>query len=164
MSTTTSREPLEPREAEVFAVLQDLYEAYLDGDRPRLEAHLDEGCTMWDSTLPALRTKADLQAGTTTPSDAGGRAPGSPAASEVAGYPSPVRLEATEPVVGLLGDDAAWEAHLLLAGFDDPALDEQLRCTSVLRRRPEDGRWVVVHHHEELIVGPGRGLAVRSVG
>ncbi len=167
MTTTTSREPLGQSEAEVFAVLQDLYEAYLAGDRPRLEAHLDEGCTMWDSTLPSLRTKADLQAattGTTTPSDAGGRAPEEPAASAPPSYPSPVTLEATEPVVGLLGEDAAWEAHVLLAGFDDPALDEQLRCTSVLRRRPEDGRWVVVHHHEELIVGPGRGLAVRSLG
>ncbi|MCU1536906.1 MAG: hypothetical protein JWP82_1257, partial [Humibacillus sp.] len=88
-----------------------------------------------------------------------------PTASEPVGdaYPSPTSLEAVDPVVGLLGPDAAWEAHVLRAGFDDPSLDEQLRCTSVLRRRPADGRWAVVHHHEELLRGPGRGLATRTL-
>jgi ketosteroid isomerase-like protein len=140
--------------AEVFAVLTDLYAAFLAGDRDRVEAHLADGCTMWDSTLPGLRTKADLQASRSS-------AAAEPANATPA-YPDPVALEAVDPAVGLLGPDAAWETHLLLARFDDPTLDEQLRCTSVLRR-DDEGTWRVVHHHEELIIGPGRGLAVRTL-
>lgn len=140
---------LEGEAARVWGVLTDLYDAFLAGDRERLEAHLDEGCTMWDSTIPALRTKADLQAGR----GGGDNDPG---------YPSPVGLEAAEPVVGLLADDAAWETHVLTARFPDSSLDEVLRCTSVLRR-DGGGTWRVVHHHEELLTGPGRPAPSRRL-
>lgn len=166
-STTVGRndaDPLQGEAARVWAVFTDLYAAFLEGDRDRLEAHLDAGCTMWDSTIPVLRTKEDLQAG---------RAHSEPAQVDPAvadgpdaetnpdpDYPAPVGLVASEPVVGLLGSSAAWETHLLAAHFDDASLDEQLRCTSVLRR-DEGGTWRVVHHHEELLAGPGRPAPVR---
>ena len=150
--------------ARVWAVLTDLYAAYLEGDRDRLEAHLDAGCTMWDSTIPALRTKEQLQAGRADAEPVGdpAAAAGSPDGPDGpdADYPAPVALDATAPVVGLLGVDAAWETHLLAARFDEASLDEQLRCTSVLRR-DEGGTWRVVHHHEELLTGPGRAAPVR---
>ena len=158
---TRGADPLDGEAGRVWAVLTDLYAAYLEGDRDRLEAHLDSGCTMWDSTIPALRTKEQLQAGRAAaepvldPAPAAGGSDG-----QDADYPAPVALDPTEPVVGLLGADAAWETHLLAARFDDPSLDEQLRCTSVLRR-DEGGTWRVVHHHEELLTGPGRAAPVR---
>jgi ketosteroid isomerase-like protein len=135
--------------ARVWSVLTDLYDAFLAGDRPRLEAHLEEGCTLWDSTVPVLRTKADLQSGR-----GGGHSDPD--------YPSPVDLQATAPVVGLLGDGAAWETHVLTARFTDPDLEEVLRCTSVLRR-DGSGTWRVVHHHEELLSGPGRPAPSRRL-
>lgn len=141
--------PLSGEAARVWAVLTDLYAAYLEGDRDRLEAHLAAGCTMWDSTIAVLRTKEDLQRGRSegVSSDA---------------YPEPTALEASEPVVGLLSDDAAWETHVVAARFDDASLDELLRCTSVLRR-DDTGTWVVAHHHEELLTGPGRSAPVRRL-
>ncbi|OFE16015.1 hypothetical protein BA895_21185 [Humibacillus sp. DSM 29435] len=154
---------LDGEAARVWAVLTDLYAAYLEGDRDRLEAHLGAGCTMWDSTIPTLRTKEQLQAGRTDAAPVGdpAAAASSPDGPD-ADYPSPVGLDATEPVVGLLGSDAAWETHLLAARFDEASLDEQLRCTSVLRR-DEGGTWRVVHHHEELLIGPGRAAPVRRL-
>ena len=62
-TTAHADDGLEGEAARVWGVLTDLYDAFLAGDRARLEAHLDEGCTMWDSTIPLLRTKADLRAG-----------------------------------------------------------------------------------------------------
>ncbi|MDN5767030.1 MAG: nuclear transport factor 2 family protein [Humibacillus sp.] len=165
---TNDADPLQGEAARVWAVFTDLYAAYLEGDRDRLEAHLDAGCTMWDSTIPVLRTKEDLQAGRAHSEPAQGETgvADSPASETDLDpdpdpdYPAPVGLVASEPVVGLLGVGAAWETHLLAAHFDDASLDEQLRCTSVLRR-DEGGIWRVVHHHEELLTGPGRPAPVR---
>lgn len=147
-----NEKPLSGEAARVWAVLTDLYAAYLEGDRDRLEAHLAAGCSMWDSTIAVLRTKEDLQRGRSE------KIPSDPTDA----YPEPTSLEASEPVVGLLSDDAAWETHLVAARFDDASLDELLRCTSVLRR-DDTATWVVVHHHEELLTGPGRPAPVRRL-
>lgn len=155
---------LDGEAARVWAVLTDLYAAYLEGDRDRLEAHLAAGCTMWDSTIPTLRTKEQLQAGRANaePAEVDPAAPvGDGPDRPTTDYPAPVGLDASQPVVGLLGVDAAWETHLLAARFDDASLDEVLRCTSVLRR-DGGGTWRVVHHHEELFTGPGRPAPVRQ--
>ena len=159
--TGTGTVPLEGEAALVWAVLTDLYAAYLEGDRDRLESHLAAGCTMWDSTIPVLRTKEDLQAGRVNAESAEVHPEAAVADSADPDYPAPMGLDATDPVVGLLGHDAAWETHLLAARFDDGTLDELLRCTSVLRR-DEGGTWRVVHHHEELLTGPGRRAPVRQ--
>lgn len=124
-------------QAAVWAVVTDLYQAYLDDDRLRLEGHLADGCTMWETASPGLRTKADLVA-------ARQAAFGKPAAPRK----SPLRLDATEPVVVVSGD-LAYEHHVLDAVFEDSSLDEHLRCTSALRR--VDGVWRFVHHHEERL-------------
>lgn len=128
---------LDADQAAVWAVVTDLYQAYLDDDRLRLEGHLADGCTMWETASPGLRTKADLVAAREA---AAGRPP--------APRKAPLRLDATEPVVVVSGD-LAYEHHVLDAVFEDSSLDEHLRCTSALRR--VDGTWRFVHHHEERL-------------
>ena len=131
----TSESPsLTAEQQDVWSVILDLYAAYLEGDRDRLESHLAAGCTMWDSAIPELRTKEDMLAA---------RADGAPTRTV-----QPYALEATEPVVRVWGD-TAYECHLLHAAFTDASLDERLRCTSVLRKI--DGGWKYVHHHEEKV-------------
>jgi ketosteroid isomerase-like protein len=44
--------------AAVWTVVTDLYRAYLDPDRPRLQAQLAEDCTLWETAAPSLRTKS----------------------------------------------------------------------------------------------------------
>ena len=139
-SDTTQSTPQEPEEAAVWDVVTDLYAAYLDGDRDRLEAHLAPDCTLWDPDTEALLTKADLQA----------KRAGAPAGP--AGRPEPVELIAEQPHIRIF-EDVAVETHVLRAVFDDSRWNEELRCSSVLRRIPGadavPGPWQFVHHHEE---------------
>lgn len=124
-----------PDEQAVWAVVSDLYAAYLDGDRPRLEAHLSAECTFWDPDTAELLTKTDLQRKRA-------QAPAGPA-----GRPDPLELATSAAAVRVFGDTAV-ESHVLRAIFEDSAHNEELRCSSVLRREG-DGRWRFVHHHEE---------------
>ena len=121
----------------VFDVLLDLYACYLVKDRARLEAHLADDCTLFDSSAPELMTKAMLQAARRTPPSADAAPP-----------PRPVALDASDPQVRVW-DGWAVETHRLDARFDDASLDQRLRCSSMLRR--VDGRWLIEHHHEELL-------------
>lgn len=122
--------------ATVRQVVTDLYLAYLDGDRPRLEAHLDESCTLWETVTPELRSKAELQAARRQ------RRPDEP---------QPVQLLPTDLQIRIWGDTAC-ETHELRAIFADAGQNQLLRCSSVLRRI--DGRWLIVHHHEERLSSP----------
>lgn len=128
---------LDADQAAVWAVVTDLYQAYLDNDRMRLEDHLADGCTMWETASPAMRTKADLVAARRAAT------PAHPTARK-----EPVALTASAPSITVHGDLAV-EHHVLDAVFADPALNENLRCTSALRRI--DGVWKFVHHHEERL-------------
>ncbi|MDQ2848641.1 MAG: nuclear transport factor 2 family protein [Actinomycetota bacterium] len=128
---------LTTEQAAVWAVVEDLYVAYLDGDRLRLESHLAPDCTMWESALPELRTRQDLVAARNSSQ--------SPPAD-----PQPHTL-AAEPLVITVDGDLAVEAHTLRAQFADPSLDQSLRCTSALTRT--SGQWRFIHHHEELLAG-----------
>jgi len=124
-------------EQAVFDVLLDLYACYLENDRDRLEAHLADDCTLFDSSAPELMSKAELQAARRTP----------PVSSDVPA-PRPVALDASDPQVRVW-EGWAVETHRLDARFDDPTLDQRLRCSSMLRL--VDGRWLIEHHHEELL-------------
>jgi hypothetical protein len=129
-------------EQTVFDVLLDLYSCYLDNDRDRLEAHLAQDCTLFDSSAPELMSKAELQAARRTAPVSDGPVSDAPAA------PRPVALDASEPQVRVW-DGWAVETHRLDAHFDDASLDQRLRCSSMLRM--VDGRWLIEHHHEELL-------------
>lgn len=132
-TTEIAAAELDEDQSAVWAVLLDLYQAYLDSDRPRLEAHIADECTLFDSAQPSMMTKADLQR---VRSD------------EPSTDPRPYALPATNPIIRIW-DDTALEVHSLGALFEDESLNQTLRCSSVLRR--VDGRWLIVHHHEELL-------------
>ena len=83
-------------------------------------------------------TKAVLQAARRTPPASDGAAP----------PPRPLALDASEPQVRVW-DGWAVETHRLDARFEDGSLDQRLRCSSMLRL--VDGRWLIEHHHEELL-------------
>ena len=119
----------------IRGVVQDLYAAYLDGDRGRLEAHIDASCTLWDSAVPELRTKSDLQAARRDVPPTG---------------PQPIDLVASGWQIRVW-DDTACESHALTAVFPDDTPPQYLRCTSVMRRI--EGIWKFVHHHEEVLGG-----------
>lgn len=137
-ATPGESEFTDPDEQAIWWTINDLYAAYLEHDRPRLEAHLDASCTLWDSALPQLRTKSELQAARQ---------------DKPVDLPEPARLEPSEGVIRVWGETAML-AHRLQALFDDPALNQDLRCTSVLRRI--DGDWKFVHHHEEVLAGAAK--------
>lgn len=130
-----SEQQWDPDQSAVWDVVTDIYAAYLDHDRPRLEAHLSPDGTFWDPDTDDLLTKADVQRKRA-------QAPAGPA-----GRPDPVELLTSDPHVRVFGD-LAIETHVLRAVFDDPRYNEELRCSSVLRREP-DGEWRYIHHHEE---------------
>lgn len=121
--------------AAIRTVVQDLYATYLDGDRVRLEAHIDASCTLWDSAVRELRTKADLQAARRDTPPQG---------------PQPVDLVASGWQIRVWGDTAV-ESHELEAVFAGDTPRQYLRCTSVMRRI--EGDWMFVHHHEEVLSG-----------
>lgn len=170
-------------ELAVLDVVTDLYAAYLEGDRTRLMGHIDDSCTMWDSTRVGLGTKAELEAARAAANavqnvteatggegeragdvPAEGHAPGGePGEGRAGEYPEPIALETREASVRLFADapDLALETHTLIARFADARFDEELRCTSLLRRFA-DG-WRFIHHHEELLTGPGRPLPSRTL-
>lgn len=136
---TTQQDTAQQQNTDVTAirgVVEDLYAAYLDGDRGRLEAHIDASGTLWDSAVPELRTKADLQAARRDTPPSG---------------PQPIDLMASDWQIRVWGDTAL-ESHALVAVFPGDTPRQYLRCTSVMRRI--DGDWRFVHHHEEVLSGP----------
>lgn len=136
LSSEQLTEQLTGDQAAVWAVVTDLYAAYLDGDRLRLESHLAPDCTMWESTQVDLRSKQDL------------------VAARVSGVPRPAGPEphalVAEPVTITVIGDLAVEAYTLRALFADESLNQSLRCTSGLTRTGT--RWQFLHHYEELLV------------
>lgn len=122
-------------ETAIRGVVQDLYAAYLEGDRGRLDAHLDASCTLWDSAVAELRTKSDLQAARRSDPPPG---------------PQPIDLVASGWQIRAWQDTAV-ESHELTAVFPGDTPPQYLRCTSVMRRIDSD--WKFVHHHEEVLGG-----------
>ncbi|OZM76929.1 DUF4440 domain-containing protein [Pseudonocardia sp. MH-G8] len=108
-----------------------MYAAFLDGDRARFDRHLDPTTTTWETHLPRLLDRAELD----TYRD---RRP--PANSTVAELRvEPQRVDVWE--------DVAVVRYLLLVAASTGAAVETTRVTDVLRRRA-DG-WRIVHHHAE---------------
>ncbi|HLX21592.1 MAG TPA: DUF4440 domain-containing protein [Gaiellaceae bacterium] len=114
-------------EQAIWSAVNDIYAAFLAGDRDRIDSHISPDATVWDSSEPGLvRGKAELDALRER------RPPGEPPAS----------IEATDPVIDVWGDTALVR-HLLTVG------DIRVRNTSVWRRRGDD--WVCVHNHEDVL-------------
>jgi ketosteroid isomerase-like protein len=110
-----------------------IYAAYLAGDRAAIDAHIADDATLCDSShAPLVRGKAQLEAlRDARPADA----------------PQPVDLRASEPVIDIYGDVAV-ARHLLTVVFESQP-EERIRNTGVWRKL--DGRWQVVHNHEDVL-------------
>ncbi|MET7397786.1 nuclear transport factor 2 family protein [Dactylosporangium sp. NPDC005572] len=123
---------------EIAAAIDDMYAAFLAGDRGRFDAHLDPDVTTWESHLPGpLRTRAELDEYRDRRDAAGRR-------------PLLAELVARAKRIDVWGDVgvARYELHSR-AEDQRPEQVSVTRVTDVLRRTG-DG-WRIVHHHAELV-------------
>ncbi|AZS35712.1 hypothetical protein CVS47_00309 [Microbacterium lemovicicum] len=118
---------------EVIAGIRDMYDAFTVNDRERFDSHLHHATTTWESELPRMYTRADLDEFRDRRGDSGERT----VVSEVVVIPQRVEV----------WGDTAVAAYLLRVVTPDAAPDGVTRVTDVLRRG-EDG-WRIVHHHAQ---------------
>lgn len=117
----------------VWAAMNEIYAAYLAGDREAIDANIAQDATMWDAFHePLIRGKAELDA----VRDA-----------RPAGGPKPTELLAEDPAIDVLGDVALVRHVLTVVTPGEP--EQRVRNTSVWRRNGE--RWLCVHNHEDLL-------------
>jgi ketosteroid isomerase-like protein len=120
--------------ASVLAAITDMYDAFQSGDRPRFDSHLDSDITTWESHLPRLVTRPELD------SYRDNRAPEErPQLHEL--RVDPQRIETW--------DDNALARYELVAVAEEGIEPEVTRVTDVLRHT--DAGWVIIHHHAELV-------------
>ena len=122
------------REAEdLWAAVNEIYAAFLAGDREAIDRHIAADATIWDSASePLVRGRRELDA---------------LRAARPADGPRPSRLEAVDPVIDVFGD-VALVRHVVLVTFGSGE-QQRLRNTSVWRKT--DGRWLCVHNHEDVV-------------
>jgi len=125
------------REAElVWSAVEEIYAAFLAGDRDAIDRHIALDATIWDSASePLIRGRRELD----TLRDA-----------RPADGPRPSGLEALEPVIDVFGD-VALVRHILVVTFRPESGEpgQRIRNTSVWRKL--DGRWLCVHNHEDVV-------------
>lgn len=122
--------------ARIAGGIDDMYAAFLAGDRARFDAHLHPEVTTWESHLPGpLRERAELDEYRSRRDAAGQR-------------PALARLEARRKRIDVWGDTglARYELAAEPAGGGAAHLH---RVTDVLRRAGDD--WLIVHHHAERV-------------
>lgn len=121
--------------ADPVSAIEDMYAAYLVGDRDRLEANLDDTCTLWDAGQPGLITKAELQQLRRDHPPSGAQ----PEALDI----SDVRVRELPG-----GARLVVLTHVVTGRFPAAAAlpPERLRVSSVLQFTD---RWRILHHHEE---------------
>jgi ketosteroid isomerase-like protein len=118
----------------VWAAVGAIYDGFLAGDRPAIDANIAPDATMWDAFhAPLVRGKAELDA----VRDA-----------RPSGGPRPSELRAVDPVIDVFGDLALVRHVLVVVTPDEP--DRRVRNTSVWRR-DGGGRWLCIHNHEDLL-------------
>ncbi|HEY0700238.1 MAG TPA: nuclear transport factor 2 family protein [Micromonospora sp.] len=126
--------------AALAAGIDDMYAAFLAGDRQRFDAHLHAEVTTWETHLPGpLRTRAQLDAYRDQRDAAGHR-------------PRLAVLTARDKHIDVW-DDVGVARYVLVAQARAEDAPQLTRVTDVLRRI--DGRWLIVHHHAELLGEPG---------
>ena len=121
--------------------IRDMYDAFLAGDRARFDTHLAAGTTTWESHLPHLYDRAELDA------YRDGRAESErPALRDL-------RVDVRRAEIW---GDVALVGYLLVA-YPTDGSPEATRVTDVLRRG--DTGWSIVHHHAEHRAGLLEGVA-----
>lgn len=126
-------------EASILAGITDMYDAFQSGDRSRFDSHLDADVTTWESHLPHLVSRSELDSYRDNRPDEE-----RPKLHEL--RVDPQRVEA-------FGDHALARYELVAIAAEGEEA-EVSRVTDVLRRT-ETG-WVIIHHHSELVrpLGP----------
>lgn len=117
---------------EILDGIRDMYDAYLLQDRVRFDSHLDAEVTTWESHLPRMVTRPELDRYRD-------ERPASARPALTALRVEPERIDVT-------GDLAI--ARYLLVAVDQNNTPAITRVTDVLRRT--ESRWLIVHHHAEL--------------
>lgn len=126
----------EPGAAAIAAGIDDMYQAFLAGDRIAFDSHLDPEVTTWETHLPGpLRTRRELDAYRDHRDVTGAR-------------PQPTVLAATDKRIDVWGEVGV-ARYVLVAQDGADGLTQHSRITDVLRL--VDGRWLIVHHHSELV-------------
>ncbi|WP_306205474.1 nuclear transport factor 2 family protein [Actinoplanes sp. RD1] len=122
--------------AEIAAGIDDMYDAFLAGDRERFDSHLHAEVTTWETHLPGpLRTRGELDEFRDTRDAAGER-------------PKLAVLAATDKRIDVWGEVGV-ARYVLVAQEETGGPEQHSRVTDVLRR--VDGGWVIMHHHSELV-------------
>lgn len=122
--------------AAIAAGIDDMYAAFLAGDRARFDAHLHEDVTTWETHLPGpLRTRSELDTYRDTRDSAGER-------------PVLALMAATDKRIDVWGDVGV-ARYVLVTKDATSGEEQQSRVTDVLRC--VDGTWRIVHHHSELV-------------
>ncbi|GIM97085.1 nuclear transport factor 2 family protein [Paractinoplanes toevensis] len=122
--------------AAIAAGIDDMYTAFLAGDRARFDEHLHEDVTTWETHLPGpLRTRKELDEFRDTRDSAGER-------------PVLAALFATEKRIDVWGEVGV-ARYVLVARSVGGGPEQRSRVTDVLRCL--DGSWRIVHHHSELV-------------
>jgi 5-enolpyruvylshikimate-3-phosphate synthase len=121
-------------EAEVLAGIRDMYDAFASDDRERFDSHLDSRTTTWESELPRIYTRAELD-------EFRDQRNSSAVAQPVVSH---IRVDPRR--VDVWGDTAIAVYLLTVATVVDAQVDAT-RVTDVLRRA-DDG-WRIVHHHAQ---------------
>lgn len=123
--------------AAIWAAVLDMYDCYLTGDRERSNSHIAPDVTLWDSEHePLVHGRDGLDALRDT----------RPAPSEATRV---LRIDAVDPVITVWGDLALCR-HTFDVVYADPTIPvERVRNTGVWERR--DGRWLVIHNHEDVL-------------
>ena len=113
--------------------MKAIYEGFLAGDRATIDRWISPEATMWDAFHePLVRGRAELNALRD---------------SRPADRPKPVALVPSDEVVDVYGDVGVVR-HVLTVRYEDGA-EDRVRNTSVWRR--ENGQWLCVHNHEDLL-------------
>ncbi len=124
---------------QIWSAVLAMYDAYLAGDRERSNRLIAPDVTLWDSEHePLVVGRDELDALRDT----------RPAPTEASRVTA---IETGSPVIDVWGDVALCR-HTFEVVFADPDRPrERVRNTGVWQRR--DGRWLVVHNHEDVLTG-----------
>ncbi|MED7929102.1 nuclear transport factor 2 family protein [Nonomuraea sp. LP-02] len=124
--------------AAIAAAIDDMYAAFVAGDRARFDSHLHPDVTTWETHLPGpLRTRAELDAYRDARDGAGRR-------------PVMDTLTARDKRIDVWGEVGVARYVLVAEPHGAPA--QHTRVTDVLRHTR--GRWLIAHHHAELVGEP----------
>jgi hypothetical protein len=118
---------------EILDGIRDMYDAFLMQDRARFDSHLGAEVTTWESHLPRMVTRPELDRY---------RDERPPSAR-----PTLAELRVEPGRVDVTGD-LAIARYPLIAVAQKQQAAEISRVTDVLRRT--DAGWVIVHHQAEL--------------